>query len=85
MAEDLQDLQVLSIRDPQSTQLQADDRNLNDCTMAVLVEAVCKNYTMHMSRMIMATLQQLCANNATVLLIQGRNGIPSISDLTGTH
>ena len=48
-AEDLKDLQVLGIRDPQSTQLQADDHNLDDCTTAALVEAVCKNYTAHMS------------------------------------
>jgi hypothetical protein len=84
-AEDLQDLQVLGIRDPRSTQLQADDRNLDDHTTAALVKAVCKSYTAHASRVIAATLQQLRANNSTVLLIQGRNGIPSIGDSTGTR
>ena len=84
-AEDLKDLQVLGIRDPRSTQLQADDRNLDDRTTAALVEAVCKNYTAHASRVIAATLQQLRANNSTVLLIQGRNGIPSIGDSAGTR
>ena len=85
MAEDLQDLQVLSIRDPQSTQLQADNRNLDDRTTAVLVEVVCESYTAHTSRMITVTLQQLRANNVMVLLIQGQNGIPSIGDSTGTR
>ena len=84
-AEDLKDLQVLGIRDPQSTQLQADNRNLDDCTTAALVEAVCKNYTTHVSQVIAVTLQQLRANNSTVLLIQGQNGIPSISDSSGTR